>query len=294
MTISFGPAEHVAADALLRLALAEDLGASGDRTGSALVDETTHSRVMLRNRQAGTVAGLDVVTQVFQALDPAVSLQARCHDGQSIDGPSDLALLEGPLRSLLAGERTALNFLGHLSGIATTTARFVDAVSDSEAVILDTRKTLPGWRQLAKYAVRCGGGTNHRLGLFDGVLIKDNHLAAWSQSGGDVTVAAAVRQARRSVPEGIPVQVEVDSLEQLVDAFEGKPDMVLLDNMSPDQLTEAVRLRDQQADTVVLEASGGITLETVTQVAGTGVDRISLGTLTHSSQNWDVAFDWCD
>ena len=294
MTISFGPAEHVAADALLRLALAEDLGASGDRTGSALVDETTHSRVMLRNRQAGTVAGLDVVTQVFQALDPAVSLQARCHDGQSIDGPSDLALLEGPLRSLLAGERTALNFLGHLSGIATTTARFVDAVSDSESVILDTRKTLPGWRQLAKYAVRCGGGTNHRLGLFDGVLIKDNHLAAWSQSGGDVTVAAAVRQARRSVPEGIPVQVEVDSLEQLVDAFEGKPDMVLLDNMSPDQLTEAVRLRDQQADTVVLEASGGITLETVTQVAGTGVDRISLGTLTHSSQNWDVAFDWCD
>ena len=294
MTISFGPAEHVAADALLRLALAEDLGASGDRTGSALVDETTHSRVMLRNRQAGTVAGLDVVTQVFQALDPAVSLQARCHDGQSIDGPSDLALLEGPLRSLLAGERTALNFLGHLSGIATTTARFVDAVSDSESVILDTRKTLPGWRQLAKYAVRCGGGTNHRLGLFDGVLIKDNHLAAWSQSGGDVTGAAAVRQARRSVPEGIPVQVEVDSLEQLVDAFEGKPDMVLLDNMSPDQLTEAVRLRDQQADTVVLEASGGITLETVTQVAGTGVDRISLGTLTHSSQNWDVAFDWCD
>lgn len=294
MTITFGSTERAATDALVRLALAEDLGEPGDRTGTALIDETADGRVVLRNRQAGTVAGLEVVARVFRELDPSVTLETRCHDGQSIDGPSDLAVLAGPLRSLFAGERTALNFLGHLSGIATTTARFVAAVADTEAVILDTRKTLPGWRRLAKYAVRCGGGTNHRLGLFDGVLIKDNHLAAWSQDGTDVTVADAVRQARQSVPENTPVQVEVDSLEQLIDALEGQPDMVLLDNMPPDQLVEAVGLRNQRAAGIVLEASGGITLETVAEVAGTGIDRISLGTLTHSSQNWDVAFDWCD
>ena len=288
MTVSFGPDEQAAAERLIGLALAEDLGDAGDLTGKSLVAEESTGRVLLRNRQPGIVAGLPVVELLFRQLDPTVVVETMCADGDDRDSAGDLASLAGPVRSLLAGERTALNFLGHLSGIATLTGRFVAAVADRDAVILDTRKTLPGIRVLAKYAVRAGGGSNHRRALFDAVLIKDNHLAA----AGGRSIAEAVGQSRNGVPAGVPIQVEVDTLDQLADALEGAPDAVLLDNMKPDQLAEAVAIRDAGAPGVLLEASGGITLETVAGIAATGIDRISIGALTHSAPCWDVGFDW--
>lgn len=294
-TVGFGPVESTAAAALTALALAEDLGQEGDRTGDALFAAGSSGRVEIRNRVPGVVCGLPVVEQVFETLDPGVRVVCLVEDGQSIEAAVVLATLEGSLRSLLAGERTALNFLGHLSGIATQTAAFVSAVAGTKARILDTRKTLPGWRRLAKYAVRCGGGTNHRIGLFDGVLIKDNHLAGRRRNAGpEASVAAAVSAARAAVPQDVPVQVEVDTLDQLADALRASPDLVLLDNMTAEELTGAVALRDRDAPAVLLEASGGITLATVAAVAARGVDRISLGALTHSAANWDVGFDWSD
>jgi nicotinate-nucleotide pyrophosphorylase (carboxylating) len=292
---SYGHDESTAAAALIALALAEDLGRQGDRTGEALFSSEISGRVEIRNRVPGVVCGLPVVEQVFEALDPGVRVVGRIEDGQSIETTGVLATLEGPLRSLLAGERTALNFLGHLSGIATQTAAFVSAVAGTKTRILDTRKTLPGWRRLAKYAVRCGGGSNHRIGLFDGVLIKDNHLAGRRRNAGpDASVAAAVSTARTAVPQDVPVQVEVDTLDQLADALRASPDLVLLDNMTAEELVGAVAVRDRDAPAVLLEASGGITLATVAAVAASGVDRISLGALTHSATNWDVGFDWSD
>jgi len=285
----FTSVEADAAAELIRLALAEDLGDAGDRTGEALIEQDAVGRIEIRSRDDGIVCGLPVVTQIFETLDTRVTLTLHVRDGQRIEEPGCLATLAGPVRSLLAGERTALNFLGYLSGIATQVAAHVAAVAGTDARVLDTRKTLPGWRQLAKYAVACGGGTNHRMGLFDGVLIKDNHLAS---RGDQLAVAEAVTAARDAVPAGLTVQVEVDTLEQLADALRGAPDMVLLDNMTPDQLARAVAIRDEQSPGVLLEASGGITLESLAEIAATGVDRISLGALTHSVPNWDVSFDW--
>ncbi len=207
-------------------------------------------------------------------------------------GGKVIASVVGPLRALLAGERTALNFLMRLSGIATLTGKFVDAAAGTKAVIVDTRKTLPGWRRLEKYAVRAGGGTNHRMGLADGCLIKDNHLAAWRTANPNRTIAEAVVEARKRVPKHIPVEVEVDTLEQLADAFFGRPDIVLLDNMDVPALRECVKLRDRLAKGVLLEASGGIRLANVAEVAAAGVDRISVGALTHSAPALDLAFDW--
>jgi nicotinate-nucleotide pyrophosphorylase (carboxylating) len=203
-----------------------------------------------------------------------------------------VATVTGPLDKLLIGERTMLNFLTHLSGIATLTRRFVDAVAGTKAQILDTRKTLPGYRVLEKYAVRCGGGTNHRMGLYDGVLIKDNHLAAWTKSE---SIADAIRTARRKSP-GVSIEVEVDTLEQLREALKGQPEIVLLDNMTPARLREAVAIRDalNGQPQVLLEASGGVALETVREIALTGVERISIGALTHSAPALDLAFDWSD
>lgn len=285
----FTSAEADAAAELIRLALAEDLGEAGDRTGEALIEQDAVGRVEIRSRGDGIVCGLPVVRQLFETLDTRVTVAAHVRDGQRIGEPGCLATLAGPVRSLLAGERTALNFLGHLSGIATQVAAHVAAVAGTDTRVLDTRKTLPGWRRLAKYAVACGGGTNHRMGLFDGVLIKDNHLAG---RGDSLAVASAVTAARDAVPEDLPVQVEVDTIEQLTDALTAAPDMVLLDNMPPDQLAKAVAIRNEQSPGVLLEASGGITLESLAEIAATGVDRISLGALTHSVPNWDVGFDW--
>ncbi|MGE5192684.1 MAG: carboxylating nicotinate-nucleotide diphosphorylase, partial [Deltaproteobacteria bacterium] len=213
-------------------------------------------------------------------------------DGDRIGPAQVMAEISGRLQSLLIGERTCLNFLTHLSGVATLTRRYVDAVAGTKAGIYDTRKTLPGWRALQKYAVRAGGGHNHRQGLDDMVLIKDNHLAGWRAAGTERSIAAAVRTARERAPARIMIEVEVDTLEQLADALAGQPDIVLLDNMTPDQLRQAVALRHERAPGVELEASGGVSLATVAAIAATGVERISVGALTHSAPALDLACDW--
>ena len=292
MQLIFSEAERDAARALIELALREDLGDRGDLTCQALIAEGEHGEVRVVARRSGVLAGLPIAEMVFQRVDPGVRWTTHIPDGARLEQGSVVATVSGSLRSLLGGERTALNFLTHLSGIATLTRRYVDAVAGTRAQILDTRKTRPGWRRLEKYAVRAGGGTNHRMGLYDGCLIKDNHLAAWAAKGSGSTIADAVRTARSRLPAGIPVEVEVDTLEQLTDALSGGPDIVLLDNMNPDTLRRSVALRDRQASGVLLEASGGVTLETVAEVARTGVERISVGALTHSAVALDLAFDW--
>lgn len=291
MQVEFGPGERAAAEKLVDLALAEDLQDAGDLTSHALIDASQTGEVEVVCRQGGVLAGGPIAALVFQKLSPAVEWRTLQEDGASIETGEVVAAVSGPLRSLLAGERTALNFLSHLSGIATSTQRFVDAVASTPCRILDTRKTLPGYRLLAKYAVRAGGGSNHRTGLFDGVLIKDNHRAAWAAGAGERSIAEAVQQARERAP-GVPVEVEVDTLEQLTDALAGKPDIVLLDNMDVPMLCRAVAARNERAPQVELEASGGMTLETVWEVALTGVDRISIGALTHSAPALDLSFDW--
>lgn len=294
MSCSFGNSERHAAEALVRLALAEDLGDRGDLTTAALIGTNETAAVWVTARQSGILAGLPVAELVFAQVDPAVRTENLMEDGATLVRGTIVAKLSGPLRSLLIGERTALNFLTHLSGVATLTHRYVDAVAGSRAGIYDTRKTLPGWRVLEKYAVRAGGGRNHRIGLFDMVLIKDNHLAGWAASGAGHSVAAAVRAARERAGSGIPVEVEVDSLDQLKDALNGRPDIVLLDNMTCDQLRQAVAIRDTHAPGVELEASGGVNLESVVDIARTGVERISVGALTHSAIALDLAFDWAN
>ena len=286
---TFGTSEQTAAETLIALALSEDLSSVGDLTCAALIRPGEQAAVQVVARQAGILAGSPVGRRVFTRLDPSVRWKTHQRDGERILPGTAVATVIGPLRSLLIGERTMLNFMTHLSGIATMTQRFVDAVRGTRAEILDTRKTLPGWRLLEKYAVRCGGGTNHRMGLYDGVLIKDNHLAAWTESD---SIAFAVETARQRSPAGISIEVEVDTLDQLSDALRGGPDIVLLDNMDVATLRQAVNIRDHTAPRVLLEASGGVTLETVAAIAQTGVERISVGGLTHSAPALDLALDW--
>ncbi|MBS0206891.1 MAG: carboxylating nicotinate-nucleotide diphosphorylase [Planctomycetes bacterium] len=286
---SFQTHERVAAETLISLALAEDLGTVGDVTCAALIRPDEQAEVQVVARSTGVLAGSPVGRLVFAGLDPSVRWQAVRRDGDLLERGSVVASVAGPLASLLIGERTMLNFLTHLSGVASITRQFVAAVQGTNARILDTRKTLPGWRALEKYAVRCGGGTNHRIGLYDGVLIKDNHLAAWTESD---SIAHAVQTARKRSPAGILIEVEVDTLMQLQDALQGHPDIVLLDNMDLATLRDAVQIRDRAAPNVLLEASGGVTLSTVTAIAQTGVERISVGGLTHSAPALDLAFDW--
>jgi nicotinate-nucleotide pyrophosphorylase (carboxylating) len=284
----FAAAEQSAAEILIRLALAEDLADRGDLTCQALIRPDDRAAVCVVARRPGVLAGEPVGRLVMQHVDPSVQWMAKTRDGERVDRGTIIAEVDGPLFQLLVAERTMLNFLTHLSGIATLTRKFVDAVAGTRAKILDTRKTLPGWRLLQKYAVRCGGGANHRLGLYDGVLIKDNHLAAWTQSK---SIAAAVEAARNRWPN-VPVEVEVESLAQLQDALAGSPSIVLLDNMSCATMADAVALRDRLAPGVQLEASGGVSLDNVAEIARTGVDRISIGALTHSAPALDLAFDW--
>ncbi len=294
MNPHFGANEREAAARLIRLALDEDLASIGDVTSRSLIDEEATGRVNIVARRCGVLAGLPVVRMVFAVVDPRVLMDERMRDGALVERGDVAAVVSGPTRSLLTGERTALNFLTHVSGVATLTRRFVDAVQGTNAVVLDTRKTLPGWRVLQKYAVRCGGGTNHRMGLYDGILVKDNHLQAWrgSRARSSRTIADAIRHTRAAAPGGMSVEIEVDDQEQLADALTGGPDIVLLDNMDPTGLRAAVALRDQRAPGVLLEASGGVTLENATEIARTGVDRISIGALTHSAPALDLAFDW--
>lgn len=309
---SLSAAETSAADALIRLALAEDLGSTGDRTSLATIPETTQARAAFVARTDGVVAGLPIAARVCAAVggdlnfSPALleffdrlSVQRPELRGQLVFTPevpdgtltqrgTVLATVSGPLRAILAAERTALNFLQRLSGVASLTRKFVDASSGFRAKILDTRKTTPGWRLLEKYAVRAGGGTNHRVSLYDGILIKDNHLAG---IGGDVRRAV---ETARAYPgnAGLSVEVEVDTLEQLEPALEVKADIVLLDNMTLDQLRTAVERRDAVSPGTLLEASGGVNLSTVRDIAATGVDRISVGALTHSAPALDIGLDF--
>ncbi len=291
MPIVFDKATQESAEHLIELGLQEDLRERGDLTCQSTIPESLNASVNIVSRQHGVLSGLVVIPCVFKHLPGNITWKLHLQDGDSVERGSLVATISGPVRSLLIGERTVLNFLTHLSGIATRTAEFVRAIHGTNAIILDTRKTLPGYRLLQKYAVRCGGGTNHRMGLYDGVLIKDNHLAA----RGDASCASAVADARAYLKSiGLPpmVEIEVDSLEQLRDALAQQPDIVLLDNMGPDMLKEAVQIRNAIAPATRLEASGGVTLQTVRAIAETGVERISIGGLTHSSPALDLGFDW--
>jgi nicotinate-nucleotide pyrophosphorylase (carboxylating) len=293
--LHFGPVDRANAATLIDLALAEDLGEAGDITAQAIIPTQALGTARFVARSRGVIAGLPVLALVSERFAPDLHLELSVEDGCRVVPSTSVARIAGSMRSLLALERIALNFLQRLSGIATHTARFVSAVDGTRAVILDTRKTTPGWRALEKYAVRCGGGQNHRIGLHDAVLIKDNHLA-WLASTGD-PIRAALEQARARVPAGTVVEIEVDSLEQLDRALDPEQnrdrpaDIVLVDNFRPEALAEAVRRRDARSPHVLLEASGGITLETVGAIARTGVDRISVGALTHSAPALDIALD---
>jgi nicotinate-nucleotide pyrophosphorylase (carboxylating) len=280
--------EEQACRRLVELAMAEDLGATGDRTSRALMTGDQPGRAAFVVRTPGVVAGLPAAAMVCAAADSRLAFEPQVADGMAVGPGTTVATVFGPLRSILAAERTALNFLQRLSGVASLTRKYVDAVAGHRAKILDTRKTTPGWRLLEKYAVRMGGGTNHRIGLFDGILIKDNHLAGL---GGDVQLAV---EKARSAPgnDWLPVEVEVDTLEQLDEALAAKADLVLLDNMTLDQLREAVRRRDAAAVATKLEASGGVNLATVRDIAATGVDRISVGAITHSAPALDIGLDY--
>jgi len=284
------PAEQHAADRLIELALAEDLGESGDLTSECVLPATAQGRALLVARKPGRLAGLAVAQRVFERVDASVSFEALLSDGATFSAGSALARVCGLMRSLLVAERTALNFVQRLSGIATLTSQYVERMADSRAILLDTRKTTPGWRLLEKYAVRCGGGTNHRFGLYDGVLIKDNHLAALG--AGPQAVAQAVALARAKYAQRVPIEVEVDNLEQFEAALQAGPDLILLDNMTPQQLRHARTRRDALAPSIRLEASGGVSLDTIAAIAATGIDRISVGALTHSALALDIGMDY--
>ncbi|HEU5112752.1 MAG TPA: carboxylating nicotinate-nucleotide diphosphorylase [Acidimicrobiia bacterium] len=264
-------------------ALAEDLGSDGDITSDSCVPQTAESKGVFVARGRGVIAGLEVAAYVFEALDPSVRFEPKVEDGHPVEEGEIIAHISGHSRSILSGERTALNLLGRMSGVATATAELVEAVDGTGARISDTRKTMPGLRVLDKYAVRVGGGMNHRFGLYDAVLIKDNHLVA----AGDI--ADAVTAARANVRPGVMIEVEVVSLEQLAQVLQTDADRVLLDNMGPELLRQAVEMADGR---ITLEASGGVTLENVRLLAETGVDIISVGWITHSAPQLDIALDF--
>ena len=286
--MSLNQQETEAAKALIKLALAEDMGPAGDLTSDATIPQDAIGRAQVVARADGVIAGLPAVALVCCAMDQQLKIDIAVADGSQVKRGDVLATITGPMRGILAAERTALNFLQHLSGIATLTRRYVDA-TNGRSEVFDTRKTAPGWRLLEKYAVRCGGGRNHRIGLFDAILIKDNHIAALG--GGSTAVTAAIAAARNLAP-GIPIEVEVDSIEMLEAALAARPAIVLLDNMSVAQLQQCVARRDAIDGTIQLEASGGINLDTIAGIAATGVDRISVGAITHSAPAFDVALDY--
>ncbi|KAB0571522.1 carboxylating nicotinate-nucleotide diphosphorylase [Brucella pituitosa] len=268
---------------LVRATLLEDLGLAGDITSNAVVPSDHRSTMVFSLRQPGAIAGLDVAEMAFRLVDPAVAFERMVKDGDFLTEGTTIARVSGSSRSILAAERTALNFLGHMSGVATATADLVKAVQGTKAAIVCTRKTMPGLRALQKYAVRAGGGMNHRFALYDAVLIKDNHIAVAG------SVGEAIQRAKANAGHMVKIEVEVDTLEQLLEAMAIGVDAVLLDNMSPAQLREAVKIIDGRA---IAEASGGITPETVAAVAASGVDLISVGWTTHSAPNLDIGLDF--
>lgn len=281
MTLPTGPS-HTESDRVLEQALAEDLAAAGDLTSDAIfdIDHTTEGRIVAR--EPGRVAGIEISLRAFSMLDPRTVATIHIPDGADTAAGAPIATVTGPTRALLAGERTCLNLLGHLSGIATATRDAVALIAGTGARIVDTRKTTPGLRAFEKYAVRCGGGSNHRFGLHDAVMIKDNHIAAAGSIG------AAVAAVKAGVGHMVKIEVEVDDHHQIAEALRAGVDVILLDNMTPDELAAAVAHVDGAAMT---EASGGITPQTLGAVAATGVDIISMGALTHSAPRLDVAME---
>jgi nicotinate-nucleotide pyrophosphorylase (carboxylating) len=273
----------LAIDQAVHRALDEDLGRAGDITSMATIPETTQAHAVLIARQAGVIAGLPLAVATFQKLSPDLNIRAHVRDAANVAEGLHVLTISGPARAVLAGERTALNFVGRLSGIATLTSDYVRRAAGTNLRICCTRKTTPGLRALEKYAVRCGGGFNHRFGLDDAILIKDNHVAI---AGG---VRPVLERARIQAGHLVKIEIEVDTLKQLREVLDtGLADVVLLDNMDVATLTEAVKLAKGR---VVLEASGGVTLASIAKIAATGVDYVSSGALTHSAPNFDVAID---
>ena len=284
MTVKQEPAlDEVLLKPLVEAALTEDLGRRGDVTSQATIPATMQAQLQIKARQAGVICGMDLARLSFALVDAQIEFIAQVVDGETVAAGTVLAIVSGNARHLLTAERTALNFMTHLSGIATATRQIVNSVAEYPAQITCTRKTIPGLRTVQKYAVRCGGGRNHRLGLDDAILIKDNHIAI----AGDIKTA--IQQAQDFAGHLIPIEVEVDTLAQLEQALEAGVSLVLLDNMSPETLSKAVTMCKGRAKT---EASGGITPETVQAVAETGVDFIAMGYLTHSTTALDIGLDF--
>ena len=284
MTVKKEPAlDEVLLRPLVEAALTEDLGRRGDVTSQATIPADMQAKLEIKARQAGVICGMDLARLSFAMVDSQIEFVAQVADGEWVDAGTVLASVRGNARHLLTAERTALNFMTHLSGIATDTRKIVDSVAEYPAQITCTRKTIPGLRIVQKYAVRCGGGRNHRLGLDDAILIKDNHIAI----AGDIKTA--IEQAQNFAGHLIPIEVEVDTLEQLAQALDAGVSLVLLDNMSPEILAQAVTMCKGRART---EASGGITPETVQAAAKTGVDFIAMGYLTHSTTALDIGLDF--
>ena len=292
---------------IVRLAVFEELDRGHDWTTVSLVPEEAKASALIAARKPGVIAGLKAVAVILDEMEIDAEFHPLISDGDAVLTGAVLGRIAGQARDLLTSERIILNVIGHLSGIATLTRKLVDAIAGTRARIYDTRKTTPAWRRLEKYAVHCGGGNNHRTGLYDAVLIKDNHLALGREESGGrfFSPAEAVRRVRQFLEQqaaGEPargaadanmiVEIEVDSLEQLAEVLPERPDIVLLDNMSLDTLRQAVRMRDSSGYSAELEASGGVNLDTVRAIAETGVARISVGALTHSATNLDVGLDW--
>lgn len=285
---------------LVRLAIWEDLQNSVDLTTFSLVPEQSVGCAAVVARQSGFACGLALLPEIIEETESKMQLEVVANDGERFEKGQTLCKLQGIVRDILSLERILLNFLGPLCGIATLTSQYVQRVAGSTARVYDTRKTTPGWRYLEKYAVRCGGGRNHRLGLYDAILIKDNHLAFQLDANGQKIAPSQAVAKARAFAETWPdcqgkdtiIEIEVDTLAQYAEVLPQSPDIILLDNMSNDQLREAVELRNQFKSSTQLEASGGVRLDTIAAIAATGVDRISVGALTHSAINLDLGLDW--
>jgi len=285
MTISLSPLPRVMIEPLVQAALIEDLGRAGDITSDAIIPADLQTKTVLAARKHGVVAGLDCARFAFALIDPAIRMIVEKEDGTPVAPGDIIARIEGPARGIITAERTALNFLGHLSGVASATAAVVEAIKGTKTQVVCTRKTTPGLRALEKYAVRAGGGSNHRFGLDDAVLIKDNHIAI---AGG---ITQALTRAKARAGHLVKIEIEVDTLDQLREVLEQSADVILLDNMNPDMLKEAVGI---VAGRAITEASGGVTVANAAAIAGSGVDLMSLGWLTHSAAVLDIGLDFVE
>ncbi|MUG33962.1 carboxylating nicotinate-nucleotide diphosphorylase [Commensalibacter sp. ESL0382] len=281
MTIPALP--HILIEPIIRNALLEDLGLAGDITTNAVIDENHHSKVAMVSRETGILSGMDIASMAFTLIDPLVNVDLKKKDGDILKPGDVIAIIEGSSRAILTGERTALNFMSHLSGIASVTHKIVKSIEGTKTQVVCTRKTTPGLRMMEKYAVRCGGGMNHRFALYDAVLIKDNHIAI---AGG---IRKTLEQAKKNVGHMVKIEIEVDTLDQLKEVMALGVDAVLLDNMDPETLKEAVAIVNQRA---ITEASGRINPDTARIIAESGVDLISVGWITHSAPILDIGLDF--